>query len=70
MRGISKRYPASSKRHAKPEPAPAEPSENLKKMRVKHLLTMNTGHDTDPSPVVRPGKAYNSTTRFRVSTIA
>lgn len=35
--------------------APAEPSPNLQRMRVKHLLTMTTGHDVDPSPVVRSG---------------
>lgn len=30
-----------------PEKAPARPNENLKAMTVKHLLSMNTGHDTD-----------------------
>lgn len=30
-----------------PEQAPAKPDENLKAMRVKHLLTMSTGHATD-----------------------
>lgn len=28
--------------------APARPSANLKAMRVRHLLTMNTGHATEP----------------------
>ena len=28
--------------------APARPSANLRAMRVRHLLTMNTGHDTEP----------------------
>ncbi len=31
-----------------PELAPAEPSENLKAMKVKDLLTMSTGHDKEP----------------------
>lgn len=30
-----------------PDDAPTHPSENLKAMRVKHLLSMNTGHDQD-----------------------
>jgi CubicO group peptidase (beta-lactamase class C family) len=30
-----------------PDDAPANPSENLKAMRVRHLLTMNTGHQED-----------------------
>ncbi|MBN1933058.1 MAG: serine hydrolase [Anaerolineae bacterium] len=32
-----------------PEDAPAEPSPNLAAMRVRHLLTMNTGHGREPS---------------------
>jgi len=31
-----------------PDLAPAEPSENLKAMKVKDLLTMSTGHDKEP----------------------
>ena len=31
-----------------PEDAPAEPSGNLKSMRVRDLLRMNTGHETEP----------------------
>ncbi|NQV28554.1 MAG: serine hydrolase, partial [Rhodopirellula sp.] len=31
-----------------PEDAPAEPSENLKAMRVRDLLTMSTGHAAEP----------------------
>jgi CubicO group peptidase (beta-lactamase class C family) len=31
-----------------PEQAPAEPSENLKAMKVRDLLTMSCGHDTEP----------------------
>lgn len=38
-----------------PDFAPSSPSDNLKKMRVKHLLTMNTGHDVDPTRPVRQG---------------
>lgn len=32
-----------------PEEAPTEPSANLKAMRVRDLLRMNTGHQTEPS---------------------
>ena len=32
-----------------PDDAPREPSENLKKMRVRDLLRMATGHQTEPS---------------------
>lgn len=32
-----------------PEEAPAEPSENLKAMTVRDLLTMSTGHTSEPS---------------------
>src|SRR3954463_14606548 len=31
-----------------PDEAPPEPSENLKAMRVRDLLTMTGGHDTEP----------------------
>ena len=31
-----------------PDLAPAEPSKNLKAMRVRDLLTMSTGHETEP----------------------
>ena len=31
-----------------PEDAPEMPSDNLKKMRVRDLLAMNTGHETEP----------------------
>jgi CubicO group peptidase (beta-lactamase class C family) len=31
-----------------PEEAPEKPSENLKKMRIRDLLTMSTGHETEP----------------------
>ena len=40
-----------------PEDAPAEPSENLKAMRVRDLLSMSTGHhaeDTRASPTRAP----------------
>lgn len=36
-----------------PEEAPQNPSENLKAMKIKHLLTMNTGHDVDTMPALR-----------------
>jgi hypothetical protein len=32
-----------------PDDAPVNPSENLKAMRVRHLLSMNTGHREDPT---------------------
>jgi CubicO group peptidase (beta-lactamase class C family) len=32
-----------------PDDAPEKPSENLKAMRVRHLLSMNTGHRVDPT---------------------
>ncbi|HEV7213908.1 MAG TPA: serine hydrolase domain-containing protein, partial [Chloroflexota bacterium] len=35
-----------------PDEAPAAPSANLRAMRVKHLLTMCTGHDVDATPAV------------------
>ncbi len=35
-----------------PEDAPAEPSANLRSMRVRDLLRMNTGHQTEP-PLLR-----------------
>lgn len=35
---------------------PATPSENLQKMKVKHLLTMNTGHGEDTTGKMREGK--------------
>ncbi len=34
-----------------PNEAPAEPSENLKAMKVRDLLTMTCGHDTEPKAV-------------------
>lgn len=36
-----------------PESLPAEVSDNLKAMQVQHLLTMNTGHDSDTMPELR-----------------
>ncbi|WP_315096141.1 serine hydrolase [uncultured Cellulomonas sp.] len=33
-------------------PAPAHPDENLRRMRVRHLLTMTTGHAADPTDQV------------------
>lgn len=32
-----------------PEEAPMQPDENLQAMTIHHLLSMSTGHDTDPS---------------------
>jgi Beta-lactamase len=36
-----------------PEDSPALPDENLKQMKIKHLLTMNTGHGEDTMPKLR-----------------
>ncbi len=33
-----------------PDEAPAQPSENLRAMRVRDLLRMNIGHQTEPNP--------------------
>jgi CubicO group peptidase (beta-lactamase class C family) len=38
-----------------PEEAPVEPSQNLRRMRVRDLLTMTTGHDEDPTRAVVSG---------------
>ncbi|WP_242448236.1 serine hydrolase [Cellulomonas sp. WB94] len=35
-----------------PDEAPAQPGEHLSRMRVRDLLTMTAGHDTDPSDAV------------------
>src|SRR5512142_1635943 len=37
-----------------PREAPASPSENLRAMRVRHLLSMNTGHEADTTNLVFP----------------
>ena len=36
-----------------PDDVPQNSSENLKAMKIKHLLTMNTGHHTDSMPDLR-----------------
>ena len=36
-----------------PDKLPAEVSENLKALEIRHLLTMNSGHDTDPTGAIR-----------------
>jgi CubicO group peptidase (beta-lactamase class C family) len=36
-----------------PNDAPADPSDNLKAMTVRDLLTMSGGHDTEPKPAVK-----------------
>jgi CubicO group peptidase (beta-lactamase class C family) len=47
-----------------PEEAPAEPSANLRAMRVRDLLRMNTGHQTEaPLRQEEPGKAPVSWTK-------
>ncbi|GHO77475.1 hypothetical protein KSD_52460 [Ktedonobacter sp. SOSP1-85] len=42
-----------------PDDSPANPSENLKAMRVRHLLSMNTGHKEDTSRHVFGGEDDN-----------
>lgn len=46
-----------------PEETPAAPQEYLKQMKIKHLLTMNTGHEADTLPKMRaaPGKTWTQT---------
>ncbi len=49
-----------------PEEAPAEPSANMRSMRVRDLLRMATGHHTDPSlsrdpPGVAPATTWTKT---------
>lgn len=36
-----------------PDETPAVPDDNLKAMKIRHLLTMNTGHDADTMPKLR-----------------
>ena len=43
-----------------PEEAPSIPSENLKAMRVRHLLSMNTGHKEDTTARVFGGRLHVS----------
>lgn len=43
---------------------PASPGENLKGMTIKHLLTMNTGHDADTMPKLREMKNQAWTKTF------
>ncbi|MCB9432113.1 MAG: serine hydrolase [Ardenticatenaceae bacterium] len=43
-----------------PDDAPANPSQNLKAMRVRHLLSMNTGHHEDTTErVFQNGRSLN-----------
>src|SRR5690349_9507617 len=42
-----------------PEEGPSNPSENLKSMRVRHLLSMNTGHKEDTTRYVFQGEDTN-----------
>ena len=41
-----------------PEYLPAEPCENMRKMTIKHMLTMNTGHGEEP---MRMGDCWEKT---------
>ncbi len=47
-----------------PDDVPSNPSENLKSMRVRHLLSMNTGHKEDTTRHVFGGKDDNWTRAF------
>lgn len=42
-----------------PDDAPADPSDHLRAMTVKHLLTMNTGHHEDTMEIVWDGSDDN-----------
>jgi CubicO group peptidase (beta-lactamase class C family) len=42
-----------------PDDAPSNPSQNLKAMRVRHLLSMNTGHKEDTTRHIFRGKDDN-----------
>ena len=39
-----------------PDKLPPSPSDKLRRITVRHLLTMNCGHDTDPTASVRNGE--------------
>jgi CubicO group peptidase (beta-lactamase class C family) len=43
-----------------PDVAPANPSENLKSMRVRHLLSMSGGHDTEPKFRIEEGPSVKA----------
>jgi CubicO group peptidase (beta-lactamase class C family) len=47
-----------------PDDAPSNPSENLKSMRVRHLLSMNTGHKEDTTVHVFRGEDDNWSRTF------
>ena len=47
-----------------PEDAPENPSENLKAMRVRHLLSMNTGHKEDVTGRIWGGNDNNYARAF------
>ena len=42
-----------------PEEAPKSPNENVKAMTVRHLLTMSSGHATDPTANIRKSEDQN-----------
>ncbi len=46
-----------------PEKLPSAPCENMRKMRIRHLLTMNTGHTVEPS-VMDGGKDSDWVEKF------
>lgn len=52
-----------------PEVLKGKPCENMEKMKIKHLLTMNTGHDKEPFFLL-PGKEYDWAYEFLTSYIA
>ncbi len=50
-----------------PDKAPAQVSDNLKKLEIRHLLTMSSGHDTDPTSLIRSDKDTDWVTSFFAS---
>ncbi len=41
-----------------PDESPDEPGDNLKAMKIRHLLSMTTGHEKDPTGIVRDSKDW------------
>lgn len=52
-----------------PDDIPQNSSENLKAMKIKHLLTMNTGHHTDSMPDLRDNATQSWVKSFLVKPV-
>jgi hypothetical protein len=52
-----------------PDYLPADVTENLRKMKIRHLLSMNTGHDEDTTPKMREGTESWIKTFFAVPVV-